>query len=162
MLDSWERQRTASRAPAPVGTVGMCAPRGCATHEEDVMAIKHRVLAILATAGLATVGVVALTIGPAAAAPADTGGVTAAATATGPAAQSAAVATGDGVTVQAVHTVCAQTLLLRTAPGGSVIIGTLFRGQSVSYYYSTPGWSYVYSYPHSRYGWVQSGWLSPC
>ncbi|MBB5868518.1 hypothetical protein F4553_001897 [Allocatelliglobosispora scoriae] len=79
-----------------------------------------------------------------------------------PASPPAAVAAGDGATIQSLHYVCAQDLLLRTQPGGSTYIGTLHYGWWVDYSYSVTGWSYVYSYDYSRWGWVQSGWLDPC
>ena len=58
-------------------------------------------------------------------------------------------------------TVCANDLYVRDAPAG-VIIGTLFKGQTISVErYSPSGdWAYGFAYGHvNRHGWVQNGWF---
>ncbi|GAA2216750.1 hypothetical protein ACFY2R_15800 [Micromonospora olivasterospora] len=74
----------------------------------------------------------------------------------------AASAAAHDAGVQTLHYVCANTLWLRTQPGGNVYIGQLVYGDYVDYQYSITGWSYVYAYRFQRYGWIQSGWLDPC
>ncbi|MEN3359725.1 MAG: hypothetical protein V7637_3707 [Mycobacteriales bacterium] len=60
----------------------------------------------------------------------------------------------------AVHEVCANSLYVRSSPGG-LMIGTLFRGDHFDYYYSNGnGWDYGYAYGGANtLGWVQAGWF---
>lgn len=55
--------------------------------------------------------------------------------------------------------VCAQTLAVRTAPGGAWM-GELTQGQSFQVEQVSGGWVYGFAYGHiNRHGWVQNGWF---
>jgi hypothetical protein len=55
--------------------------------------------------------------------------------------------------------VCAQTLAVRTAPGGAWM-GELTQGQSFQVEQVSGSWVYGFAYGHiNRNGWVQNGWF---
>lgn len=58
-------------------------------------------------------------------------------------------------------TVCAESLYVRESAAGA-IIGTLFKGQtmSVERYSPSGDWAYGMAYGHvNTHGWVQNGWF---
>jgi hypothetical protein len=72
--------------------------------------------------------------------------------------------TEQEVTNGVVNAVCAQSLTLRSSPGGSTI-GTMYTGPSAGlskfYVQSTSGsWSYGYSYSLGRWGYAMSYYLT--
>ncbi|MQA26623.1 MAG: hypothetical protein GEU94_14415 [Micromonosporaceae bacterium] len=59
------------------------------------------------------------------------------------------------------QTVCAETLSVRTQPGGAWM-GTLYHGQTFDVEQISPSgaWVYGFAYGHiNRRGWVQNGWF---
>jgi hypothetical protein len=57
------------------------------------------------------------------------------------------------------ETVCAQSLSVRTAPGGAWM-GTLTKPQTFDVERVSGGWVYGFAYGHvNRHGWVQDGWF---
>jgi len=71
----------------------------------------------------------------------------------------APAAAADG-TVGVRETVCAQTLYLRTTPGGAWQ-GTLYNGQTFTVEGPKSG-GYIYGFAYgdiNRHGWVQAGWF---
>jgi len=57
------------------------------------------------------------------------------------------------------HTVCANTLTLRAAPGGG-IVDTMIYGER--FYISSnnnQNWVYGYDYAVAKWGWVVNGWF---
>lgn len=75
-----------------------------------------------------------------------------------------AATTEQGVTNGAVNAACAESLTLRSSPGGSTI-GTMYSGpyNGISQFYvqSTSGsWSYGYSYSLGMWGYALSSYLT--
>ncbi|HET8642489.1 MAG TPA: hypothetical protein VFM37_11155 [Pseudonocardiaceae bacterium] len=59
------------------------------------------------------------------------------------------------------ETVCAQTLSVRTAPGGAWL-GTLYQGQTFYVREVHGSWVYGFAYGYINHnGWVQNGWFYP-
>lgn len=59
------------------------------------------------------------------------------------------------------ETVCAQTLSVRTSPGGAWM-GTLYQGQTFYVREVQGSWVYGFAYGYiNRNGWVQNGWFYP-
>lgn len=57
------------------------------------------------------------------------------------------------------ETVCAESLYVRTDPGGAWT-GTLFTGQTFTVERKQSGWAYGFAYGDiNRHGWVQDGWF---
>ena len=57
------------------------------------------------------------------------------------------------------ETVCAQTLYVRTSPGGAWL-GTLYYGQTFLVEKISGGWAYGFAYGYiNHHGWVQDGWF---
>jgi hypothetical protein len=57
------------------------------------------------------------------------------------------------------ETVCADSLYVRTKPGGA-FLGTLYRPQTFAVERVSDGWAYGYAYGNvNRHGWVQDGWF---
>lgn len=57
------------------------------------------------------------------------------------------------------ETVCAQTLFVRTDPGGAWM-GTLKSGQTFTVERLGSGWVYGFAFGDiNRHGWVQDGWF---
>lgn len=64
----------------------------------------------------------------------------------------------DG-TVGVRETVCADSLYVRTSPGGAWM-GTLYRGQTFLVEQDDGSWEYGFAYGDiNRHGWVQNGWF---
>lgn len=65
----------------------------------------------------------------------------------------------SGGTVGVRETVCAETLYVRTSPGGAWL-GTLYRGQTFYVEKISSGWAYGFAYGYINHrGWVQDGWF---
>jgi hypothetical protein len=65
----------------------------------------------------------------------------------------------SGGTVGERETVCAETLFVRTSPGGAWL-GTLYRGQTFLVEKISSGWDYGFAYGYiNHHGWVQDGWF---
>jgi len=59
------------------------------------------------------------------------------------------------------ETVCAQTLSVRTSPGGAWL-GTLYQGQTFYVREVQGSWVYGFAYGYINHnGWVQNGWFYP-
>ena len=57
------------------------------------------------------------------------------------------------------ETVCAETLAVRTEPGGAWH-GTLYQGQTFYVERISGDWVYGFAYGYiNRHGWVQNGWF---
>jgi uncharacterized membrane protein len=59
------------------------------------------------------------------------------------------------------ETVCAESLSVRTEPGGAWM-GTLYRGQTFTVQSARTSNGYVYGFAYgyiNRHGWVQDGWF---
>lgn len=57
------------------------------------------------------------------------------------------------------ETVCADSLYVRTDPGGA-FLGTLYRPQTFAVEQVSGGWAYGFAYGNvNRHGWVQDGWF---
>lgn len=70
----------------------------------------------------------------------------------------------QAVTNGVINAACAQSLTLRSSPGGSVI-GTMYTNADVGiagfYVQSTSGgWSYGWSYAHSKWGYAMASYLT--
>lgn len=71
---------------------------------------------------------------------------------------SAPAAAADGTPGQR-ETVCAESLSVRTQPGGAWM-GTLSHPQTFAVERISGGWAYGFAYGHvNRHGWVQDGWF---
>jgi hypothetical protein len=87
-----------------------------------------------------------------------TAAVTAAAAAALTTALAAPASAADG-TVGQRETVCAESLSVRTQPGGAWM-GTLTYPQTFAVERVSGGWVYGFAYGHiNRHGWVQDGWF---
>jgi hypothetical protein len=65
----------------------------------------------------------------------------------------------SGGTVGVRETVCADSLYVRTSPGGAWM-GTLYKGQTFTVEQISGGWDYGFAYGDiNRHGWVQDGWF---
>ncbi|MGH3662986.1 MAG: hypothetical protein ACRDT8_12500 [Micromonosporaceae bacterium] len=63
--------------------------------------------------------------------------------------------------VGARQAVCAETLSVRTEPGGAWM-GTLYQGQTFQVERLSPSGAWVYGFAYgniNRHGWVQNGWF---
>jgi hypothetical protein len=70
-------------------------------------------------------------------------------------------AQADNGTIGVRETVCADSLFVRTDPGGAWM-GTLYRGQTFTVQSARTGNGYVYGFAYghiNRHGWVQDGWF---
>ena len=57
------------------------------------------------------------------------------------------------------ETVCADSLYVRTEPGGA-FLGTLYRPQTFDVQRVSGGWAYGFAYGNvNRHGWVLDGWF---
>jgi len=71
----------------------------------------------------------------------------------------AATANADNGTVGERETVCADTLHVRTDPGGAWF-DTLSRGQTFQVDRVIPGWAHGFAFGQINHeGWVQDGWF---
>lgn len=66
---------------------------------------------------------------------------------------------GD-IRVQGLRSICANSVSVRNEPGGSIVYGTLYGGQSFNEYGRSGAWSYGYAYGSvNREGWVLTQYL---
>jgi hypothetical protein len=71
----------------------------------------------------------------------------------------AAPAQADNGTPGQRETVCADSLYVRTDPGGA-FLGTLYHPQTFDVDRVSGGWVYGFAYGNvNRHGWVQDGWF---